>query len=594
MCFSVINPFRRDFVYLIYIRKKKMKKSLFIVAALLCAVLVLGCGPRGTQAARGPSQMDGRVKGTLPLSDGSVTFSVFLGGLDNFVTSFEYEDNLTTRMFTDETGINFNFVASSRTDATTRANVLLSSGDHPEIMIPSGFPRTFMTYYAAEGLLAPMELAHVLEWPRIRALIEQYPFIVDVITWSDGTVRGLPNVNDCTHCVDDAGRMFFYMPWLRENNIPEPTTMAELISYLRFVRDNDMNRNGNRNDEVPWAWISTMQQRAIAVFANMHMPFIVTRAGTFGLAMENGRLVEQYKDPRFRETLRVMNQLYNEGLIIPENFTMNNEQIIALVEGRDPLVATVTTGHIMSVTYGTGQRRVDFNLGQVVSGPGGRYGSNIEPWSVANVNYFITDKCQDVDLAIAFHDYLLRMESTLAAYVGVKGDGWDDPDPGALGINGQPALYKYLVLWRGPDHRVNMGWNQIGNKGQTTQFRLGEQALGFDIVREWMATGNPALRDTILANPSYFETHNHISLEHRMPYWKSVDFFIPIINFNDADNTRLADINASLNAFVDQACAQYIIGTRNINSDADWNQFIQELDRQGALDRVAIYNRYLQ
>ena len=570
-----------------------MKKLIFIFVMFLAAALVFGGGSNQPAGAAQKSQMDGRVKGSLPLSDGSVTFSVFMGGLSNFVTSFDYADNAMTKKLTDETGIKLDIIASSTTDANTRRNVLFSSGDYPDLVLGNYISRDFMTTYANEGILIPLDEYNPTDYPRIKALWEEYPSVYSVIRGSDGKIHALPAINDCQHCVDDGARVFSYMPWLRDNyNNKIPTNLDEFITYLRYVRDNDINGNGDKNDEIPFLFRGDQQRRPIALFAKMFMPFVT--GPDWGYTMENGNVIAQYKDPRFREALKVMNQLYRENLIYHDSFSTNANQLIALVESEFPTVAMMVGQHLSGMTYGTGERRIDYNLMQVLAGPTGlRYGSNNHPWWVVNLGLFITDKCKDPALAIAMYDYLLRTDVALGTYIGLKGEAWDDADPGTLGINGQPALYKYLITWNGPDQKVNMGWNQQGTFPQSLSFRLGEQAMGFDIVKRWMQTGDPSLRNQILNNPSYFETHNYLSLEGRRELWMPIDVFVPPFTANVVDTAKLADINTPLNSFIDQACAQFITGDRDINNEAAWNAYLQELDRMGAAEKVSIIQKYV-
>jgi putative aldouronate transport system substrate-binding protein len=230
-----------------------------------------------------------------------------------------------------------------------------------------------------------------------------------------------------------------------------------------------------------------------------------------------------------------------------------------------------------------------------MAGPTGlRYGANREPWSIVNMGMFVTDRCEDPELAVAWYDYMLRMDALLGVYIGDKGVAWDDPDPGALGLNGQPALYKYLITWRGPDHKVNMGWNQIANFPQSLEFRLGEQALDFDVVKRWMNTGDPSLRQRILTNASYFETHNYLSLEYRKPHWLPDDIFVPIVNMDSADEAKMADISTPLNTYIDEATAAFVTGTRDVNNDTVWNAYLAELDRMGSADRIALLQKYIK
>jgi putative aldouronate transport system substrate-binding protein len=574
----------------------KKLKTLFIIGIVIGAVLTAACtgGKEGAGAAR-KSQMDKREKGSLPLSDGNVTLSIFLGGLDNFVTSFEYEDNLFTKKLVDDTGIKLNIISSSGADATQKRNVLLSSGDYPDIFLGGQPPREFMTYYAAQGAFIPLDDYHLMDYPRIKALFDEYPVIREQMAGPGGKLYGLPMVNDCLHCQDERGRGFVYMPWVRDNNRTVPETLAELTDFLRFVRDNDLNGNGNKNDEIPFMFRADWLRHSVAMFAKMYMPFVMTTS-YFGISLDDSRnVIEQYKDPGFREALKTMAGLYKEKLILPESFSINREQQIALVENKEPLAAVIVSDHITSFTYGTGERRIDFNVLPVLAGPTGvRTGSNRDPWGIIRMGMFITDKCKDPELAVALYDYMLRLDVHLTQYIGPKGLGWDDPDANTISLSGGKPLYKYLINWRSPDMKVNTTWNTYGSLVQTKEVRLGEQATDFDISKQWMETGDPALRSRILASSSYHETHNYLSAQSRMQYWISAKYFIPPITMDPADVARTADINTPLMSYLDQAMTEFITGGRDINNDGVWNTYLTELDNLGSKELASIYQKYVK
>lgn len=79
----------------------KRKHTMMIGAAL--AVLLAACSGGGKKpaASAGGGPKDGRQ-----LSDGKTTFSVFIAGLNERVSSYDYKDNLFTKKIVDETGIN--------------------------------------------------------------------------------------------------------------------------------------------------------------------------------------------------------------------------------------------------------------------------------------------------------------------------------------------------------------------------------------------------------------------------------------------------------------------------------------------------------
>ena len=45
--------------------------------------------------------------------------------------------------------------------------------------------------------------------------------------------------------------------------------------------------------------------------------------------------------------------------------------------------------------------------------------------------------------------------------MGIKGVSWDDPDEGAIGVDGSPALYKKLTMTKDREYYGNMNWGQI-------------------------------------------------------------------------------------------------------------------------------------
>jgi hypothetical protein len=97
-----------------------------------------------------------------------------------------------------------------------------------------------------------------------------------------------------------------------------------------------------------------------------------------------------------------------------------------------------------------------------------------------------------------------------------------------------------------------------------------------------------------VANSSYNEENNYYYANADVPWTIPAEYFIPPVALDDADNARVADINSVLNPYLDQAASEFITGTRDINNDSVWNAFLSELDRIGAKDRAAIYQKYIK
>jgi putative aldouronate transport system substrate-binding protein len=570
--------------------EENMKRILvFFLLALLVFPAFAG-GNRQTET--GASSVN--TSGGLPLTRQDVTFSMFVaGGLQASVTSYDYKDNAFTKKITDETGIKLDITSSSDADANTRLNTMLASGQYPDIILAgyTGFGSiNNLTYWGSQGILASLDRYNIGNYPNIRKMLDEYPALDQRIRGGDGHIYGLPYVNDCLHCIYGNGRAWYHMPFFRDNNRKVPETIAEFADYIRWVRDNDVNKNGNRNDEIPIAFAANNLRQFVAFISKAHMPFIYS-GEFFGLGLNKGKVWEQYREKEFRQALATMAGWYKEGFIAPNSFTMTGEQVQNLIHSEPPVVA-VHFASWNAARQPSARWAETFHLKPLAGPAGQRNSGNGDPWSILDVRMVITDKCKDPALAIAWYNYCLDFEVQMAGYIGPKGEAWTTPDPGTLSLKGATPLYKLLTTFNG--QRVNSSWNQMNPLYQSAEFRLGEQAADFETAQKWWETGDPSLRDRIVANPSYNEINNYHYANDDVPWTIPAEYFIPPAALNDADNARISDINSVLNPYLDQTISEFITGSKDINSDSAWNTFLAELDRIGAKDRAVIYQKYIK
>jgi putative aldouronate transport system substrate-binding protein len=571
-----------------------------IMVSVLMLFLTLEVGfAGGRQAGEGSTAAPAptAVISGLPLTRDDVTFSVFIGGgTKDWISSFDYRDNSFTRKITDETGIKFEFIVTSTADHAERRNVMLSTGTYPDIIISrNGMTLGDIDYYAQQGIIIPLDDYNPLGYPNIKAAFDEVPAINQKVRGSDGKIYSLPEVNECLHCVFGNGRIWYYMPWVRDNyGNRVPTTTAELLEYLRYVKTHDMNGNGNPNDEIGIAFGKNNIENFLLFFGKPFMPIITSNWG-FGIARENGRVVEQYRDNRFRDALRYMRTLYQEGLIAPNSFSMTDDEIKSLVQATTPVVAMPAVPWINGVTTQPSERWIDHFSLKPIAGPSGqRYGGNNEQSSIVVPFFFVTDKCKRPDLAVALYNYFIDHDICLTGLLGSKGVAWDNPEPGTLGVNGLPAQFRQLVGYGSSP--LNTSWDQdaIPSIRVARWFYLGNQAKGADEAQRWLATGDPSLRDYLLNLPDYAEEMWYFTAKGHQEYAVPDSYFVPLVALSEADTTRLSDINASLNPYREQALVEFITGARDINNDTAWRTFLAELDRFGGKDKTDILQKYIK
>jgi putative aldouronate transport system substrate-binding protein len=449
-----------------------------------------------------------------------------------------------------------------------------------------------MDYYARQGVFIPMDSLEPLSYPGIKRVFDLYPEAMVKLTGSDGKIYGMPYIDVCLHCTYSFGRAWYYMPWIRDNNRKIPETTAELTEFLRWVKTSDPNKNGKR-DEVGLVFEKDDLYNLLAYIAKAYMPFVYT-GDYFGLSLDNSKkVVEQYRDNNFRSALVYLTDLYKEGLIIPDAFSMTGDQLRTIVRSPETIAPVVPqawfpAGNIPQL----GDKYMEyFNLPPLKTASGQRYASNGDPYSNIQSRYFITNKCKDPELAMALYNYFQRDDVLKIAY-GPKDVFWVDPDPGALGYDGKPAYWKWIGVFSAEP--LNSHWGNGSPHVWIPQMRAGIQMDDVETAIRYMATGDKSLAARVQANTSYGEfMWYNISME-ASKFALPNSVFIPPVLMSEADKTRYSDINAVLDPFKKQAFVEFITGTRDINNSAHWNAYLAELDRLGSKEMVQILQKYMK
>jgi len=552
-----------------------MKKGFLILLCIMVCFSAFGGG--GQQSGQGPARE---------------TLSMFInGGITPTRTSFTYNDNTFVKRLVDDTGINLDISAMTAADSAARLNVMLNSGDYPDIIFERNFSIAELDYFGTQqGIFIPLEKYNIRQHKQIDDLIKAFPALDTVIRGTNGQVYGLPYANGCLHCTYRSGRAAFYMPFIRDNNLKMFETYDEMADYLRWVRDNDANRNGDRTDEIPMMWRASDTRNAIAFFAKGFMPFKMSES-YFGMGLNNRRVVEQYREPEFRDTLRFIAQLYRENLIAPDSFTMTNDEGRALGYSNPNRVAVYGMTQMNAMMTTNDARWIETMIMPVLRGRGGnRYAPNYSPWQNLGVKMVVTDKCKNPEAAIRVYEAMLSLEMNQLSTIGHKGETWDDPDPGSLSISNGPPLWKQITGVVAPLNTTiistYVGWYN--------EWRYGIQGFEMDKINAWLANWDPAVLDSLTRNGSYNEAHNYIESLKMTPYAMPDSDFIPPFGMSESDNSRIADIMVNFNRYLDTAMVEFITGVRNINNDADWNTFNNELDRLGATERANIIQKYMR
>ena len=527
-----------------------------LVSLLAASALFAGGGADEDEEA-GPKQ-GVTPEGVFPIVDEKMSITAFVAAGDTLVE--DYQDNDFVRYLEEKTNIRLEVdVAPAGTDASQKRNILLATGDYPEIFIDGLGGKAETQIYGGQGVIIPLNDLIAEYGVNTRKAFADFPLVKANLTLSDGTIYTLPTVGECFHC-SLAPKMWVYQPWLDKLGLDMPATTDEFKDMLIAFRDLDPNGNGLK-DEIP---LSGMIQfdggiDGFLMRAFVYSPGNIGGYGSLGrMYLDEGRITAAFNQPAFKEGLIYINDLYRENLIAPDAFIQDINQYLALGENPDTVLMGAAAGPHMGVFTqfdGESGRWLEYKVVPPLEGPGGLRIARYNP-PYGGGAWAITDRAANPDAAFRLGDAFYEKDVMLHNLYGREGIEWAWAEPGELGINGLQAVWKALV-GRGEINSTSW-WNQAGPNIQSAAFRLGQVNDG------------PESLEVVLFNET------KIKME---PYQADIDMIIPPLNFDEDVTAEYIDLEGTLATYVNEMIARFIVG--DVDIEDGWDDYLAELDTIG-------------
>ena len=523
----------------------------FVFIALSAPTVFAGGGAEDEQAGPGPAV---NPAGTFPIVDEKISMTAFIAA-SAFVD--DYQDNDFTRYIEEKTNIHLELEIAPGSEALQKRNLLMASGDYPEIFI-TGFSKSEQQFYGSQGVFLPLNDLIDRYGVNVQKVFTDYPQVKANLAVADGAIYALPDINDCFHCAY-AQKMWIYRPWLEKLGLEMPATTEEFKEVLIAFRDRDPNGNGIQ-DEIPLSgaitgWFAGVDGFLMNAFVYSHGNLA---GGEMRMFIEDGQITAAFAEPGWREGLRYMNDLYSEGLLSGDAFIQDYNQYLQLGENPDVvLLGAGTAGHngVFTQFHGDSGRWLDYTVVPPLEGPDGTRLARYDPvygyWE-----WTITDKAAHPEAALRLGDAFYEPDMVLHSTHGREGIEWVWAEPGEIGINGRQAVWKALVEY-GSGGRSSW-WDQGGPQARSRDFRLGQ-------VR-----GEGISLEAIL----YEETRDKME-----PYQVNPDMVVPPLSFDEDAAAEITDLESALGTYVTEMIARFTVGDADI--EAEWNDYLAELDRIG-------------
>ena len=266
--------------------KKWMRLTSLAVTVVLGCVGITACktnGEQGKSGGRSTLRVEIFDRGDVPAGAGTIT--------DNALTKWIQQE------FGDPNNINVEFVSVPRDQEIQQLNVLMAAGEAPDIIYAYNYT-TMYDFYKNGGLTDLTE--YVNKSDNLKKLLGD-----DVLKY--GEVDGKQIFILGRRILTARTAQLIRQDWLDKLGLKAPTNKDELYNVLKAFKEKDPGNVGDKN--IPWA-ISTNT----AQFTDLLYSF-----GDWNAMTEAERAVTPWPmKPGFKEGLRYMNKLYNEGLVSPD------------------------------------------------------------------------------------------------------------------------------------------------------------------------------------------------------------------------------------------------------------------------------------
>ncbi|MCL2832021.1 MAG: hypothetical protein FWD78_02525 [Treponema sp.] len=548
------------------------RKMSFILAAVL--MLAPGWGGAMLMASGNAAQSTGQTSasaanvnpaGVLPIVKNKINLSVF-AEVDASIQNLE--ENAAIKRLESETNIHIDVTArpSNNNDVVIQRNLLLASGDYPEVfmMIDRGaFTQVEMIQYGMKDkIFIPLNNLIDKYGYELKQIFEYNPDFKNIMVMPDNNIYAITRIAEVFHTWAYP-KYWVNQSWLNQLNIATPKTIEDYYNMLKTIK------NGKPDGQANPIPVTTNTNATLDLYVmNAYMPY--NRASNYCYLDDNNKIVFAPGLPEFREGLRFLNKIYTEGLLDPSAFTQTQEQMQQSIRQEVFLVGGYLADHMTQGVDGNNVKAMAAYtaLTPVKATEKGGWQSSVSRINY-NMNgyYLITDKCKNPEAAFRLADYFSNEETFDYKANGQEGLDWKKPDVPTLNMAGGP--FKVMPLTITDPELLRTALNRRFNVGNLR---------GIKEVRDsWqrLVSGDD------LNLPAYYESRLQVETAKVFPYFYPKELSAALM-LDENEMVEYSNINTNLRNHVIRSVAQFTVGDRSI--DRDWDAYLNEL-KNFKLDR---------
>lgn len=262
----------------------------------------------------------------LPIVSEPITLKILTQDPSSTTTFSKAGDAPVWKYLSEKLGVNFEFESYSGEDLSTKLSLIMADPDtYPDIFWQSTLTEEQVASYGAQGMLLNMNDLIEQYGENIKAAWAKNAAYKGYAVSTDGNVYALPSYNNAgvpwTMMVNDR--------WMKNCGIEEyPKNLDEFKEMLVKFRDMDANGNGDPTDEIP---MNGNTNAMIQVLGNacglmIDWPWI---GCIYGSDKDSTEAKAIFMDERYKYLISYVHDLYAEGLIDSDMFTVTGDELTA-------------------------------------------------------------------------------------------------------------------------------------------------------------------------------------------------------------------------------------------------------------------------
>ncbi|CAH1212643.1 hypothetical protein PAECIP111892_03791 [Paenibacillus auburnensis] len=242
-------------------------------------------------------------------------------------------DKLINKRLEEKTNVHINWKNFTRDVFVEKRNLAVASGDLPDAIFNADYSDYELLKLAKDGTIIPLNDLIEKNMPNFKKVLEEAPEYKSMITAPDGNIYAFPwieelgNGKERIQAVDSMP--WINVEWLKKLGLKMPTTTEELKQVLIAFKTKDPNGNGQA-DEIPLSFINKPGAEDLAFLF-----------GSFGLGenpdhavvSNDGKVIFTAAQEDYKNAVSYIHELYTEGLIDIEAYTQDWSTYLA--KGKD-------------------------------------------------------------------------------------------------------------------------------------------------------------------------------------------------------------------------------------------------------------------